>query len=1268
MTLDRHGSASDQALDNIKTAWQAAVTGFLGTASPDQIDAAAASLRGRGFTEVAEQLPGGSSSRLTADADSNAGSTPERQVAAQTSSELTTLEQDPLVAGLVQALTMTIPRAEAERLLKQPNMTPETAWEVIGALVPRRGVAAMTGYVVREMLEDPGEDYQFWLPASRGEDASERLGQDEQPPQQGRPRGQPARGQPAADRITRLVESFLPDQNTPFRGFEGPAPHLRITSRGDGPRDGVHILPNQLAHESRQAFDWLQEKLGGPQEVNDMVRALVVGYVSVTGQEEVGLRGLAEAWRDAAASDRSVSLLNRPMPPLDGEVLVKLGKVVFNDPKFGLLGHLQALVAVDIPKAGFRGILHPAADLNYVSRWIAPASEDMGQMRGLATSSPSLEQIQKSPWYLEHLRTAQRAYDGATDGDGWQQSPWHGSDDPGFKNTLAAREAFWLALWSAGLKENARENLLLLEEQHWSDAVRFAPGLERIDFAAGFIEHHDHMRQVLPQAIVEYESVLGLRLVKTIAAYLGDKTFSGDALRQKLRESLLLFEHPDALRLYSESPEFERHAAKIATDVLLKQVPDVTTPWATAELRKQAELIAKSLAARAGDNQGNDWLRQLETLATSYADSVRAQRSDLLLRARELQAKGSRILINLDSLLGERGLTLRDPSALTAESLLGAVAERFGRHGIQVTPRFDSGPAQVVFVVKPADPLTGASYTETPPVVQPDPLTGAADAKTSTFPDSIWFIMDRLITSLKDAGYVGKWEFETAPSDGAGAATVIYKQPEQQQQQGSGEDRMSNATRPTLGRGLFLHNLTDRNHLRASDSDNSISVKRDKLGIEVKPVFDHLVRDLGGEASLNRMLNALVMDSHGEFGLPALSRAWLAGADESAGRRWPALTGTRLLQLAQVLFNDEGASTLGAMAALMGVSGPKYRGILHPSSDLKAIRESADDETRVARDQFWRMLAARGLDMQALERIMNRSLPADQGIQLLGASSSNKSGSAAIQWALAVSELPYLGNLNFAALFGGEGARRARSDSVQAIPTELDIPVLQRRMQAQSAAEKVFSDPGLRASLSHHLFASGPEQLLADATLRAAAVHVVTERLLAGSDVDLPGIVEELRGDVNGAAMQSSSDTSDAAFFAQLEDLAMSKAPIVAVQRQLLLVSARYRQMEKHRVLLEDVARHLARDDTPFRGGDGPETSTFRGALIAILGEVGIRARMEPATQDHPERIIVAPSASAPTGGAASPSVSEKMALVINALAGVGYKMEWTFDDSEPAL
>jgi hypothetical protein len=416
------------------------------------------------------------------------------------------------------------------------------------------------------------------------------------------------------------------------------------------------------------------------------------------------------------------------------------------------------------------------------------------------------------------------------------------------------------------------------------------------------------------------------------------------------------------------------------------------------------------------------------------------------------------------------------------------------------------------------------------------------------------------------------------------------------------------------------------------------------------------------------MLNALVMDSHGEFGLPALSKAWRAAAHESTGRHWPALTGTRLLQLAQVLFNDEGASTLGALAALMGVSSPTYRGILHPSSDLQTIRESADEETHVSRDTFWRMLEARGLNMQALDRIMNGSLPRDQGILLFGAAPSKKSGPDAIKWALAVSEKPELGDLDFAALFGAEGGRRARLDSAPATLARIDPAALQRRIDAQHAAEKVFTDSALRASLSQHLFASGAEQLPAGAMLRAAAVHVVTERLLTGSDVDLPAIVEGLRGDVQDAAAQSSSATSDAAFFAQLEDLAVSQVPIVAMRRQLLLIRARYRQIEEHSALLEEIGRDLALDDTPFRGGDGLASSTFRGALIAILGEVGIRARMEPATQDHPERIIVAPSASAPTGGAASSSVSQKMARVINALAGVGYNMEWKFDDSEPAL
>jgi hypothetical protein len=267
-----------------------------------------------------------------------------------------------------------------------------------------------------------------------------------------------------------------------------------------------------------------------------------------------------------------------------------------------------------------------------------------------------------------------------------------------------------------------------------------------------------------------------------------------------------------------------------------------------------------------------------------------------------------------------------------------------------------------------------------------------------------------------------------------------------------------------------------------------------------------------------------------------------------------------------------------------------------------------------------------------------------------------------------VSEKPELGDLNFAALFDAEGGRSARLDSAPATPARIDPAALQRRIDAQSAAEKVFTDPGLRASLSQHLFASGAEQLPAGAMLRAAAVHVVTERLLTGSDVDLPAIVEGLRGDVNGAAVQSLSAASDTAFFGQLEDLAMSQAPMVVVQRQLLLATARYRQMEKHRVLLEEIARHLARDGRPFRGGDGPEPATFRGVLIAMLGEAGIHARMEPATQDHSERVIVAPSPRAPTGGAEDSSVSEKMNRVINALAGVGYKMEWKFDDSEPAL
>jgi hypothetical protein len=1226
-------SPPDQALANIETAWQAPVSRFLEAATQEQIRNTAADLKDD-FPEVAGRL------KAVLGLDSQAEAL-DPELVGRWDAEQTSLARD-----LVNQLLKDIPAQQAERLLEQPGMTPEQAAELVGILVQKRGVAAMVGYHLRELLETGAHPVAVAAQAA-------------QVPQQPPPHGRLVKGRAATDRLHRLIGSFPPDGRKSNTAYD-PAPHLEITHR---PWHGVRIVPDLLADASRNAFDRLQGKFG-KKRLDDMVSALVVGYVSKTGQEMVGLRALAEAWRDAAAIDPS-------MPPLAGSLLVDLGKVVFNQPGFGLLEHLQALVAVDMPKAGFRGLLHPTTDLNYVSRWIAPANDDLQQLRGLITSPLSLEQIRTSPWYLDYLRRAQRTYDSESGDDVWQQSPWHGSDDPGFKNTLAAREAFWLELWNAGLKDQAPGSLQSLELQHWIDAARVAPELEHIDFAGSFIEAHDNILQVLPQALVSYDSQWEPLQVHAEALRLSEETFSGKELRTKLRKILLVFEHAGALRLYGTSPDFERDAA----DLAVKQfAPDGMLPWVREQLIERASLIAKSedFQLQAGV-LGEPWLQALEVLATTDKPDLAQVRSDLVDQILLLQAGQTRLLENLGASLRDVGLVIAPPPSvrgapmnsaaaqlipsLRAETLDDAVLELLGRAGIKATlvPAVDGQPRQLL-----VEPLAGA-----------DVITDMEHA------------MDTVVSVLKLAGYPTTWQLRNTQATFAATNANYFtqvQQLQQQPQQAPTSDPEFDPNDPGTRSQEFRDRLPvgKRDHL-GWQPDNSVSVIKDQLRVTPRAALDALVADLGGKNSglgeyrLNLMLNALIMGYDGEIGLRALAKAWLAQAGDNKSPKWPTLTGTRLVRLAQVAFNDERASTLLALEALVGIDSPTYRGILHPEEDAKARQDnSLGSQTRAARGRFWRVLSDNGLPafrLKELEAALKNLPPPGNWLE----------------WAHVVFQYPWLANLDFAKIFGGQSAPPAVLVQAQSAPSRTK-PRLNpaedaaKLRSARSVAETTFKDPGLRDRLRRYLADTFPDEdainaFAASEGLLGAATRIVLERLIEKSPLDHPKHVSALVSTLGLYVKKVAQERltrlpEDSTIFNVLEHILLSPDADDTLHRNLLLRRMDFERLELSKNLLSELAEELSRLGIQRTYGRVAQHDTFPDALRVALGQFRIDARLERSTDDRTRTIVVTPwSWNSPTlDPALNQPLINAMDDVVDRLTQAGYPTQWKWADAPDPL
>lgn len=533
-----------------------------------------------------------------------------------------------------------------------------------------------------------------------------------------------ARAEPRPEQARQRLERFL-------QSFPEPASHLTVRPGGDG----FVVRRDRLNAESRAAYDRLAGPLGEPR-LNALANALVIG-----SRERVGLAALGPAWRGAAGSGAA-------LPALTGSVLSDLGKVVFDSHAFGTLRDLASLTGIETPAGP--ALLHPTEDDAVVGPWFDAIGDGLLRFHRLPQRPPTQQDLEALPEYLDPLRRIQLRYDSHPVPGPSDSRPWRGSGDSSFRRTFASREAFLLALRSAGLDDAVLHRLPGGSSPTWADAVSAVNALGNLDFARMFDAIDRSMRAAVPGTLRAYDPTTNALHVGIAAKEIADRTFHTPDLRAALFERLrATFVNPDAIRAFGATDDFARVATELATDRVLGNTgPGRAHSWVIAQMREAALGTATLLSRGEAPGGSPSVTRMLERLAVGEGEPERTLRDTIRAQMRQLQSDHGRVLEQVARSLASLGLPAADPSPTQAGSLRDAVGRQLRSAGIPV--RLQPGIPDV-----------------RPPrfVVEPMPAPPAATgrwAAVGPMRSVLWSeAMDAVIGTLDRAGYPTSWEFDT---------------------------------------------------------------------------------------------------------------------------------------------------------------------------------------------------------------------------------------------------------------------------------------------------------------------------------------------------------------------------------------------------------------------------------------------------------------------------------------------------------------------------
>ncbi|MCX7231556.1 MAG: hypothetical protein NTW15_21570 [Burkholderiales bacterium] len=484
--------------------------------------------------------------------------------------------------------------------------------------------------------------------------------QKQQEPQQAqRHREAESEGEPAAFRAAAYLRQA------------GQPSHLAVKT---APSDEVSIGVDRsrLVPEARAAHDRLVSHLG-PEQLERLLGVLIAGRGG-----EVGLHALGEVWRTS-----------RPDEPLSGRTLRDLGQVLTNWSDYGTLDDLAALTEF---RAGtYRGIYPPTEAHAEARGRIAPHLDGLVHMEGLSAGPPTLDELLRAPWVLQHLRSMQLAYDHDTRGDAtasrgiapahWR---WPTSTAPGFAESAAALEAFWLTLRAASATGADPAGLSNGENVSWGDAEARIPGLRTVDFTV-FPAFHRAVRDGFRAIMREFDPLQDVARVGIAAHQIARATFAGDDLRTRLYESLAFrFADPRAVRAFAATPQFEATAQRLVLERLDERVrAAIRLPWGIEGLHQSALRWAEARAGTSSSPPAR--LRALESLLTDPA--LGSERSLLEMKALGRDMTERRMLAEIRA----PGLAAVEPgsrpSRAVPRSIHEAICDILARYGIEAEVR-----------------------------------------------------------------------------------------------------------------------------------------------------------------------------------------------------------------------------------------------------------------------------------------------------------------------------------------------------------------------------------------------------------------------------------------------------------------------------------------------------------------------------------------------------------------------------------------------------
>lgn len=563
-----------------------------------------------------------------------------------------------------------------------------------------------------------------------------------------RPYGSPEDGLPHTEVERLRFEAFL--ERLPLDLGPNRMRHL-VRGRGaDGQRVAFGIDPSRLPEASHRAYERLVRAIGEP-AMNRLANALVTGHGT-----EVGLRALSDAWQQRGTSPS-------PPQPLTGQMLVDFGKVIFADPLFGTLRDLESLTGLrtvayrdafkGILIPAYEGLLHPTEDELLVHPWIDPLRDSLFHLRGLPAGAITPPDIEASAGFLESLRKAELDYDITDLPSPSSFRPWAGSGDTAFKDALAAREAFWLSLRTAGVQDADLGELAHASSRSWGDVVARWPELGGLDFAQTYSSIHASLRPALREVMQPFHPLSASAALGVEAMRIADGTFSDQGLRDALYGYLSrAFNDPRAVRAHEREPDFQRVAQGLALEALARK-SGLTLPWIVRRLDEQALGWAR-LASRAPSDATSP-IAALEQLVTATQGTAATLRASMFAQLQAAESYDRALLDRIAARLAAFGLERapRRPSVdgAAAPSLHEAVLTLLGQSG--VVGRLDRDPDIGIAQLLISPPHPGASRNPSLEPEQPDALAREVLAHR------LGQALDDLCQQLSNAGYPTRWRY-----------------------------------------------------------------------------------------------------------------------------------------------------------------------------------------------------------------------------------------------------------------------------------------------------------------------------------------------------------------------------------------------------------------------------------------------------------------------------------------------------------------------------